>query len=260
MLGHPDTSAVPQPDTTTTTKTNASTAALRDFTNERPEPGTAPLTTPIGTHRIGQPHPAGTRQALAGDEPDHKTTKTLPPPKAKEPDWTLISTRTPPTFWNDSPPAITCRNSVRDRFGTRTYRLTRRKTSRNRHRWSMSVSTRIQARRWCSDGSASPRHRTADQGPGRGVAGGHRMSIGTREGPIPRTTSLPSSFWEGQRTLQAEGVGFEPTRRGTRQHAFQACALGQTMRSLPGRSRRATCTSRNRSTADPEAEPRQRIL
>ena len=34
--------------------------------------------------------------------------------------------------------------------------------------------------------------------------------------------------------ILAEGVGFEPTRRGMRQHAFQACALGQTMRSLPG--------------------------
>ena len=30
----------------------------------------------------------------------------------------------------------------------------------------------------------------------------------------------------------AEGVGFEPTRR-CRQHAFQACALGRTERSLP---------------------------
>jgi hypothetical protein len=30
----------------------------------------------------------------------------------------------------------------------------------------------------------------------------------------------------------AEGVGFEPTKRGNRLHAFQACALGQTVRSL----------------------------
>ena len=34
--------------------------------------------------------------------------------------------------------------------------------------------------------------------------------------------------------MVAEGVGFEPTKRGNRLHAFQACALGQTVRSLLG--------------------------
>ena len=64
-------------------------------------------------------------------------------------------------------------------------------------------------------------------GPQEGNSAPHREGFGYR---APLTPRLARSL--GAMVAVAEGAGFEPARRDYRLHAFQACALGRTMRSL----------------------------